>query len=173
MYGLNRQETTVGFTMTTGRVGEMLSTLQTPDPGASFATTARKLGRIVLVSLVALAGGACGGYPRPASPAPEYPERTLTAAEIGRVDVRTALDAIKLLRPDFLSWTRGSGYGYGRLRVYIDHVPASGPEALSTIPAVSVKTIRLLRSYEATFEYGTNNNAGALEVLTGAPRFTR
>ena len=151
----------------------MADTLKTPDPRVTFATTARKLGRIVLVSLVAFAGGACGGYPRPVSPRPEFPERTLTAAEIGRVDVRTALDAVKLLRPDFLSWTRGSGYGYGRLRVYIDHVPASGPDALATIPAVSVKSIKLLRSYEATFEYGTNNNAGALEVITGAPRFSR
>jgi len=37
---------------------------------------------------------------------------------------------------------------------------------------VTVRSIRLLRSFEATFEYGTNNVAGALEVLTGAPRFT-
>lgn len=173
MYALKRQETTVGFTMTTGTPSGMLDTLQTPDPRVSFATAARKLGRIVLLSLVAVTAGACAGYPRPASPAPEYPERTLTAAEIARVDVRTALDAVRLLRPDFLSWDRGAGYGYGRLRVYIDHVPASGPEALGSIPAVSVKSIKLLRSFEATFEYGTGNNAGALEVLTGAPRFTR
>ncbi len=173
MYALKRQETTVGSTVTTGSPNGMLSTLEMPDPRQSFATAARKIGRIVLLSLVAVSGGACAGYPRPGSPAPEFQERTLTAAEIGRVDVRTAFDAIQLLRPQFLSWSRGSGYGYGRLRVYIDHVPASGPEALRTIPAMTVSSIRLLRSYEATFEYGTNNNAGALEVLTRAPRFAR
>ncbi len=173
MYALKTQEKPLGLTMTTTSTVEMLSTLHLPEPWLSFATTARKVGGILLVSLVAVAGGACAGYPRPASPTPEYRERTLTAAEIGRVDVRTALDAIQLLRPDFLTWTRGSGFGYGRLRVYIDHVPASGPQALASIPAVTVKSIRLLRAYEATFEYGTNNNAGALEVLTAAPRFMK
>ncbi len=161
------------MTVTTGKPDGMISTLEVPDAQVSFATTARKVGRILLVSLVALSGGACAGFARPASPAPEYRERTLTAEEIGQVDVRTALDAVRLLRPDFLTWNRGAGYGYGRVRVYIDHVPARDLEALAAIPAVTVKSIKLLRAYEATFEYGTNNNAGALEVLTAAPRFTR
>ncbi len=59
MYALKRQNRTVGLTMTAGRLDGMISTLEMPDPRFSFATTARRCGGMVLLSLVALSGSAC------------------------------------------------------------------------------------------------------------------
>lgn len=135
----------------------------------STSTTVRHVAT-VLMSFAVCACAACGSFqPRPGTAVPEYSPRTLTAAEIQQVDARTALDAIQLLRPEFLTWTRGAESGFGHVRVYVDHVPGHGLEDLVRIPAVTVKSVKLLRSYEATFEYGTDNNAGALEILTQAP----
>ncbi len=43
----------------------------------------------------------------------------------------------------------------------------------TSMPAVTVGSIGLLRAYEAMLEHGNANNARALEVLTGAPRLRK
>jgi len=89
MFAPKAQAPSVSFMTAARRLGGMVFTLKTRDARISVTATARTLSGIALVTAVTLAGGACAGFsPRAASPAPEYPERTLTAAEIARVDVR-------------------------------------------------------------------------------------
>ncbi len=129
--------------------------------------------RTIFLTLTVLAfgSGACAGFhPRPAAPRPESVrhERVLLRSEIAAQDVRTAYEAVVRLRPEFLTWTRGAETTSGPLGVYIDGMRAS-LDRLQTIPAASVREIRLLRASEATFGYGEGNQAAALDVRTGAP----
>ena len=135
-------------------------------------TTQANLLRTALAALVLAYSSACAVlHPRPGASA-SYDVRAgmvLKGNEIRACDVRTAYDAIERLRPQFLRWTRGSEAGAGQLAVYIDQMRASGLERLRLIPAASVREIRLLRADEATLRYGSGNNAGALDVVTGPP----
>jgi hypothetical protein len=90
--------------------------------------------------------------------------RVLTAADIARVDARTAYDAIARLRPIFLGSARMTNSA--ERPVYVDGIRFGLVEQLRDIPAGTVREIRLLNAVEATNRFGTGHSSGALVVST-------
>ena len=100
---------------------------------------------------------------------PTRDRNVLTAAELERVAVETAYDAIQRLRPDFLR-------PRGRLSlenpaaslpvVYLDDIRLGGPDALRTIRVADVHEIRYLSASDATTRYGTGHPGGVIAVIT-------
>lgn len=94
---------------------------------------------------------------------PRRARDVITAADLDRVSVVTAFDAIKQLRPEFLTFRRG-----GRPpAVYVDYVRAGGIETLRDVPVAHVVTVRFLSAIDATTRFGTGNDGGAILILTG------
>lgn len=93
----------------------------------------------------------------------------LTAAEISRIDVRTAYDAVERLRPEFLR-TRGTTSmitaAPDAVIVYVDGVRFGGAEALREIPAELVVSIIRISAADANMKHGLGHTVGALEVRT-------
>lgn len=122
-----------------------------------------------LVLATVVLGGCLGVRSSPrASPPPTW--RVLSADEIATMPARTAYDAVRLLRPQFLRWTRGPQDSAHRLQVYVDGVRRGGVEELDGLPASLVLEIRFLSAPEATSFYGMGHPLGALAVRTGPPQ---
>ncbi len=131
--------------------------------------------RILLVGAilgVLAAGCASGGGPGAA--APRTNRDVLTAEEIAAAGVRNAYDAVKHLRPRWLTHSGATALQH-TIRVIVDDVPyfdpsgldsAGGPAALRGINASEVLEIRFLSAEEATMRFGTGYTAGALLVRT-------
>jgi hypothetical protein len=103
---------------------------------------------------------------------PEYDPYVITALEIqSREGLRTALDAVRSLRPQFLR-TRPSGSTSNRepvpIAVYVNGARRAGVEALDQIQAIAVIEIRWLSGRDATTRFGANHESGALLVSEGA-----
>jgi hypothetical protein len=100
-----------------------------------------------------------------ATAAPFATRDMISEAELAGVPSGTAYEAVRRLRPTFLSWTR-SVTPYERRLVFVDGIQMGGLEALEAIPTMSIREIRLLTGIEAAGRYGTTNSAGALIVTT-------
>jgi hypothetical protein len=99
---------------------------------------------------------------------PRNPD-ALTRFEIqARPELRSALDAVRTLRPAFLR-TRptGSIQNQAPIVVYVDGVRRGGPETLAGIPAPVVGEIRYLKGNDATTRFGMGHENGAILVTTG------
>jgi hypothetical protein len=103
----------------------------------------------------------------------EIPQAEIEAAAM---QVGTAYDIVRLLRPALLTsrgittarsqsrspvWEADHG-----IKVYVDGIRYGGVESLATIPANTVREIRWLSAGDATIRYGTGNVAGAIVVAT-------
>jgi hypothetical protein len=87
----------------------------------------------------------------------------LTAAEISRVQVNSAYEAVQALRPNFLLGMRGRSVR----AVYLNGVRLlGGMENLRMIEASTVRQIVFLSGIDATTRYGSGNGAGVLMVNT-------
>jgi hypothetical protein len=97
----------------------------------------------------------------------------LEAAEIEAAgpQIRTALDAVELLRPQFLR-TRANPTVGGRrvdpVQVYVNGTSWGGPESLSRLRAEEVVRIRYIRPTDAQTRFGMDHGSGAMEVTTTA-----
>lgn len=104
--------------------------------------------------------------PRANSVTDDGPRRlrdVITVTDLQRVSAVTAFDAIKQLRPEFLTFRRG-----GRPpAVYVDYIRVGGIETLREIPVTEVAEVRHLNSSDATTLFGTGNTDGAILILTG------
>lgn len=95
----------------------------------------------------------------------------LEAAEIeaAGAHIRTALDAVQHLRPQFLR-TRASPTVAGRsvdpIRVYVNSTLWGTPEALDRIRAEEVVRIRFIRPSDAQQRFGFDHGSGAIEITT-------
>lgn len=109
------------------------------------------------------------GCVRPSTPAATAQSSVLTHDEIARADALTALEAIQLLRPGFLV-ARGATSlldpTAGYPNVYVDGIRHGALATLADIRAADVATIRLYRSGEATYRFGTGNPGGVIAVTT-------
>src|SRR5690606_18046936 len=98
---------------------------------------------------------------------PTRDRNVLTAAELERVPVETAYDAIQRLRPEFLR-ARGQVSLENRAAslpvVYLDDMWLGGPDALRTIRIGEVHEIRYYNAADATTRYGTGHASGVIAV---------
>lgn len=122
------------------------------------------------LATVALIATSCATVP-PSQFGSRSPHRSpylLTAAEISRLHVNSAFEAVERLKPNFLLGMRGEA---GRA-VYLNGTRLlGGVENLRTIDASTVQEIVFLNGIEASFRYGPGNGAGVLLVNTSpAPR---
>jgi hypothetical protein len=128
-----------------------------------------RIATIALLTGTLIAGAACatGG------------ERTggstgvLEAEEIRAAgpQIRTALDAVEQLRPQYLR-TRANPTVGGRrvdpVRVYVNGTLWGDPDSLTRIRAEEVVRIRYIRPSDAQTRFGMDHGSGALEVSTSA-----
>jgi hypothetical protein len=113
---------------------------------------------------------ACGGGTRARrdGPAPRDPN-LITADEISRISVMNAYDAVKRLRPQFLTPHGAVSLTDPRANipvVYLDGMRYGDASALAGIDAAGIAAIRYISGPEAQQRFGTNNLAGAILVTT-------
>lgn len=121
-----------------------------------------------LAVLAALAAStACTGFTRPTgdrsfSVTPDHnagrTRDVLTASELRTADSRSTLDAIRMLRPEFLFATRGPLDSPPQ--VYLDGVYQGDLSALRTVPIEVIVEVRYLRSSVASDQFGPYRRRG-------------
>ena len=106
---------------------------------------------------------ACASAPSGGSAAVRTSRDVILEDEIVTSGARTAMDAIRRLRPQML---QGRGVRETQeIAVYIDGNRTEGTRAdLEQIPASQVKEIRYLNGQDATQRFGANHGAGAILV---------
>ncbi len=123
---------------------------------------------VVFAGLVWLAAGACTGGSSGAAPAPA-PRRgsVITRAELDRVPGASVYDAIRQLRPTWLSRpTAPTGFGENPIMAYVDRQQFGTLADLRNLPTEQVERIEFLSPADATTRYGTGHPSGAIEVTT-------
>lgn len=90
-----------------------------------------------------------------------------------RADATDAYDIVKRLRPQFLRSRGANSFGNaagGRSaavpKLVVDGAPVGDITLLSQIPAITVREIRYLNGGDATTQYGTGYDGGAVLVFT-------
>jgi hypothetical protein len=133
---------------------------------------ARHSSKALAWCIAALMSLACASAPS-STPSTVAPSGSATASrtsrdviladEIATSGARTAMDAIRRLRPQML---QGRGVREtNEIAVYIDGNRTEGTRAdLEQIPASQVKEIRYLNGQDATQRFGANHGAGAILV---------
>ncbi len=120
------------------------------------------LGCLLAVFLAACASTSGTNTPRRSS-------NVITAEELASSRAKEALEAIELLRPQWLR-TRGvaSPASLQALvpAVYLNNQRLPELGNLRNFPAANIEEIRYLNSQDATTLYGTGNAAGAIVVKT-------
>ncbi|MCY4574401.1 MAG: hypothetical protein OXF01_16585 [Gemmatimonadetes bacterium] len=112
-------------------------------------------GLATALAACASAGGSSDGSPR-------RDPNMITAEELVDFSTTNALDAIRRLRPRWLQ-----GRGNLRPMVVVDGARMDNLEdALQSIQAASVRTMRYMSATDATMRFGTNFLGGAIEVTT-------
>lgn len=90
-----------------------------------------------------------------------------------RAEVNTARDIIQRLRPSFLRTRGASSFGNAAsgtptptAKVVVDGAPRGGLSSLDQISAMSVRELRYLNAADASIQYGTGYDGGAILVFT-------
>lgn len=103
----------------------------------------------------------------------EYNASVITEAEIARSGAQSAYDAVKKLRANFLAVRGRTSLNASdpqaqipEPNVWVDGQYFGPVNALKTIPASQVGSIRMYRSWEVAAKFGTNNLGGVIEVFT-------
>ena len=117
--------------------------------------------------------GACASAPKTAAtagaPAAERNANVLTAAEIESRGTQTgsAYDAIRRLRPNFLTYhgVSGSTNRAGTVHVSVDGGPLGTVESLRGIASVQVAEVRYLSAADAAQRFGTSAEAGPVLLV--------
>jgi hypothetical protein len=135
-------------------------------------SVAKHSSKAMMWGIAALMSLACASAPS-STPSTVAPSGTVTASrtsrdviladEIATSGARTAMEAIRRLRPQML---QGRGVREtNEIAVYIDGTRTEGTRAdLEQIPASQVKEIRYLNGQDATQRFGANHGAGAILV---------
>jgi len=123
----------------------------------------------ILVAVLPLVS-ACASVGSSASSSGPRPDRNLiTAEEIAGVSVSNLFDAVRLLRPQWLSTTNPSTFligSEGNIVVYMDRIRFGEPEQLRAFPPSLAVSIRFLDPSEANAEFGVGHLKGAIVVTT-------
>lgn len=91
----------------------------------------------------------------------------LTYEEVNSSDFRSAYDAVRALRPQWLQ-TRGTSslYVENPVMVYVDGSQMGGPDSLSAVSRLEIEYIRYYSPADAQSRWGLNHTNGAIEVVT-------
>jgi len=131
--------------------------------------------RLVLtVALISLLAAPLAAQEPTAKPKIKRQANLISNEEIDQVrgEVNDAYQIVQRLRPQFLRTRGASSLGnsaagdYKGPRVIVDGSPRGEVSALSQITAMTVKEIRYLSSGDATTQYGTGYDGGAIVVTT-------
>jgi len=120
---------------------------------------------------------ACAGSAPPATGGTATTAMTAAAVRKGSANVivegeipasgaQNALEVIQRLRPAMLRGRTGSSTESGTIVIYVDNQRVNDPEALTAVPAVTVREIRFLNAGDATTRFGTGHAMGAILVST-------
>lgn len=103
----------------------------------------------------------------------EYNASFITEAEIDKSGAQTAYDAVKKLRGNFLAVRGRTSLNASdpqeqipQPNVWLDGQYFGPVNALKSIPANQVGSIRMYRSWEVQARFGPNNLGGVIEVTT-------
>jgi hypothetical protein len=139
--------------------------------------------RVMLAALLATAAcapaaneGTGGGTaaPAPAPAAQQTAQRRdpdlISEAEIrARPELRNAYDLVQTLRPMWLRSRGSSTAGFGTtpvIQAYLDRQRLGAVSELSSIESAAIKEIRYYDAMAANSRFGTNNSAGAIQVIS-------
>jgi hypothetical protein len=124
----------------------------------------------MLFSAAALLLGAC--QPQ-VNEQMEYNSSVITEAEIAKSGAQTAYDVVKKLRANFLAVRGRTSLNASdpqaqvpEPNVWLDGQYFGPVNALKSIPANQVGSIRMYRAWEVQSKFGTNNLGGVIEVFT-------
>lgn len=138
------------------------------------------------------AAGAIGGYlirPRGRRVRPEMPafyvyvapttRHYITNLELRRAIATNALEAVQLLRPEWLGSTQFASQPMANgspaaveeasIAVYVVDTRIGGPEALAEVSIPEIQELRLYEPREAARRWGSAHPHGAIEIVPSAP----
>ena len=121
---------------------------------------------IVFTGLLCLVAGACASGTRGATPAPRS-GNVITRTELDRVPGANAYDAVRQLRPMWLSRpVTPSINGSNPVMVYVDGQQFGTAADLRNLPTEQIQRIEFISASDATTRYGTGHASGAILVTT-------
>lgn len=130
---------------------------------------------VVLFGLVAMSGGALAqGTPKPKTRGDQNKLTRVELDEAGAAIV-TADDAVRLLRPRWLSPPlgmsassnmTGGGGGATTVVVYVDDIRQPDLESLRRVRGADIQEMKYLDQNRAVQEHGPGHEAGVIEVTT-------
>ncbi len=126
----------------------------------------RKRGPLVAVALLALVGG--GACASAGGPRASLGQGDITPEELAGTSVNDVMEAISLLRPQWLRSrpTRTINDPEPVVGVVIDGMARGTREELAQIPIGQVERISFLNAADATIRYGTGYTGGAIILTT-------
>ncbi|MBL8989275.1 MAG: hypothetical protein JNJ80_23570 [Gemmatimonadetes bacterium] len=86
-----------------------------------------------------------------------------------RTEVATAHDIVQRLRPNFLRGRGPTSTGSRAVplaRVVVDGTPRGEVDLLKQIPAMTIREVRYLKATDASVQFGTGYDGGAILVFT-------
>jgi len=112
-----------------------------------------------------------GAEPAPAGEKPTVRRQAniITEEELAKSTARNGLQAVQMLRPD---WLRGRGAtsiretSPAQVVVYVNEQRLGGPEQLEGISVSAIKSLRHMSASEATNRWGTGHTGGVISVTT-------
>jgi hypothetical protein len=127
----------------------------------------------VVVAALPLAWACASAGGSASSSGPGHDRNLITAEEIAGVSVNNLYDAVRLLRPQWLSTTNPSTFrvsAEGTIVVYMDRIRFGEPEQLRSFPPSLAVSVRFLSPSEANAEFGVGHLKGAIVVTTRRDR---
>lgn len=109
---------------------------------------------------------ACSG--NPGTDSPNRQRDLISPEEIAELNVSTAYDVVRQLRPEYLR-SRGTmslrEAGGEYAVVYLNGMRLGGLDQLNSIRATDVQMIRYISASDATTRWGTGHTGGVIEVV--------
>jgi hypothetical protein len=121
---------------------------------------------LVVLAGLTMACASAGGTGKPLRDS-----NVITKQDIANAQVYNAYDAIRMLRPAFLSShgaTTLTGSDTGFPRVFLNHQYFGELESLKGFEVSAIREIHYYNSSEASARFGLGNASGVIEVITDA-----
>ena len=117
--------------------------------------------RLAVVGLTLLSA-ACAAGSGSGDSGPRRNANLITLEEVTALgDVGTAFDAIRRLRPNWLT-----GRGGSEPRIFVNGVDRGGLDILRNYRATAIREVRFTSPSDATIRYGTNSGGGVIDLIT-------
>ena len=112
---------------------------------------------------------ACSSAKRPGEAGPRHDPNVLTREELGSVTAANLFEAIRALRPEWLSRRNPTTIltqGDYPIVVYMDRMRFGDVSSLRQLSVTMPLSVRFLSPSEAEGEFGVGNISGAIQVRT-------